>query len=524
MGSWMGIRARALLIVIAVIAVIGVVSLAIVGSLAVSAVQQRERLEVQESLQRANEAVVVQVAQLRRTAKDWAVWDDSYQFMQDRNQAFVQSNLTGDALEHLGVDLIAFIEPSGKTATVVSLDTSSGLVATLPSGIDDVLGSRPELVVSGGGGVLSTPSGPLLVAVEPIMRSDASGPSVGALVIGKYLRQDDADLLSRASGAQVSIISSATAGSGSTSVPGFMGSQSALAGVVVPESANLVSGFKGVSGLDGVTGLVLKVTQPRTTMILARRTGAYLLIASIIATGALMIWLAISVDRVVTQRLERLSQDVRAVSHEGDLDRRVGASGNDEIAALAEDINVMLDALQESRKELEYMAGHDALTGLYNRRRFETELGRELLEQTRSGGRGAVMWFDLDNFKDVNDGLGHAVGDRVLEELSQAVKSKSRAYSTFARVGGDEFALVLPNADHDEAQQAAGRLLGVLRERVFRVEGHSIKIRVSIGIALYPDHGSTLDEVLVSADKAMYEAKRLGGDRYEIYDEPPAAG
>ena len=228
-------------------------------------------------------------------------------------------------------------------------------------------------------------------------------------------------------------------------------------------------------------------------------------------------WLS-SIDLVVTSRLERLSADVTAVSRSDDPDARVSAVGTDEITDLAGDINSMLSAVQESHVELEYMACHDALTQLYNRRRFEEEMERELKEQERLGGRGALLWFDIDNFKEINDRLGHSVGDSVLVDFAQELQSETRGYATLARIGGDEFALILPQADRAEAERAAERLVQLLRARAFAAGPERIHLLISIGIALYPEHATAMDDLLACADIAMYDAKKHGGNRYCVYN------
>jgi diguanylate cyclase (GGDEF)-like protein len=513
----MGIRTRTLLVLTVIIAVIGTASLLLVASVVLRALHQRESLEVQTTLARANEAVAMQVDQLWRTGADWAVWDDTYRFVQDRNPAYVESNLTVDALDRLGVDLMGFLDSSGELVREVSVDSTTGPDPFVALGIQALLLSKPDIVKSGEAGVIATPRGPMMVSIQPVLRSDGTGPSAGTFFVGRYLGKSEADQLARVTGTEVSILPTAAAEPKAGS-PEWPTGQSILTGVVASANGDKVTGYRQIQGLDGAPGFVVSITQPRTTMILARQTGISLLVASILASIALLVGLYVAIDMSVTRRLERLSSDVRTISHGADPNARVGFTGDDEIAALAEDINSMLAALQESQQELEYMAGHDMLTKLYNRHRFEEELDRELMEQVRTGGRGALLWLDIDNFKQVNDTLGHAVGDRLLTGFAQELKTQTRGYATLARIGGDEFAAILPTADRAEAEKAADRLVGVVRARVFTVEAHDIQVQISIGIALYPGHGTVADDLLVCADLAMYDAKNSGGNGYRVYD------
>jgi diguanylate cyclase (GGDEF)-like protein/PAS domain S-box-containing protein len=167
--------------------------------------------------------------------------------------------------------------------------------------------------------------------------------------------------------------------------------------------------------------------------------------------------------------------------------------------------------------ELIYLAGHDHLTGLFNRRRFEEELERALAEARRRDTHGALLWFDLDEFKEVNDILGHHVGDEMLVQIAHSLEREVREESILSRLGGDEFAVLLPVADAVEARHAADRILAEIARTVFDTGDRTIRMTASLGIVLYPEHGSTVDELLSHADIAMYRAKETGRSRWTVY-------
>jgi len=185
---------------------------------------------------------------------------------------------------------------------------------------------------------------------------------------------------------------------------------------------------------------------------------------------------------------------------------------------LARLLSMRLD-LDVSHDELAYLAGHDPLTHLANRRQFEKALKRELSEQKRLGTPGALLWFDLDNFKDINDCLGHAAGDELLLSFAEMLRARSREYCTLARVGGDEFGMLVPHADEAEASATAARLLTTLSDTTFSVAGHEVRVSASIGVVRFPEHGTVCDELMARADLAMYEAKETGGNRFVLYTQ-----
>ena len=167
-------------------------------------------------------------------------------------------------------------------------------------------------------------------------------------------------------------------------------------------------------------------------------------------------------------------------------------------------------------EELRHRAVHDALTGLPNQRLLKDRLGVALAHARRSGRPVAVCFLDLDRFKNVNDTLGHRIGDCLLKEVTARLQSCLREGDTLARLGGDEFVVLLPEVlDASAACDVAQRLLDSLKRPVF-VEEQEMFVTASIGIALYPGDGDDVDTLVKHADRAMYRAKELGRDSYQL--------
>ncbi len=171
--------------------------------------------------------------------------------------------------------------------------------------------------------------------------------------------------------------------------------------------------------------------------------------------------------------------------------------------------------------QLQYLADHDTLTGLFNRRRFEQELAREVATARRYSTGGAVLVLDVDHFKVVNDSLGHAAGDEVITIVGELLRRRLRHSDIVGRMGGDEFAVILPRADEAEARRTGESLLREVRSdaRAATVSGVQ-HVTGSIGIALFgsPRPALTAEELLAEADIAMYDAKEAGRDRLAVFD------
>lgn len=164
------------------------------------------------------------------------------------------------------------------------------------------------------------------------------------------------------------------------------------------------------------------------------------------------------------------------------------------------------------------LARRDALTGLPNRAVFHEQLADRVMRAERIGERLAVLYVDLDRFKAINDTLGHATGDMLLQKVADRFRSAFREGELVARLGGDEFAIIQPGMAQPEAAKALARRLVDLISRAYAIAGHMLHVGTSIGIALYPDDGREPDELLKNADLALYRAKADGRGSYRLYE------
>lgn len=163
----------------------------------------------------------------------------------------------------------------------------------------------------------------------------------------------------------------------------------------------------------------------------------------------------------------------------------------------------------------------DGLTGLWNRRHLALRIEAELSRAVRFGEPFSVLYCDLDGFKPVNDTLGHQAGDTVLIETARRLTDATREVDIVARPGGDEFTLLLPRTGLAGALRLADKIRTAIGSRPFDLDGTQIQVSVSVGVAAYPEHGSSGKELLAAADGALYRAKAEGRDRVEhAYGEP----
>jgi diguanylate cyclase (GGDEF)-like protein len=225
----------------------------------------------------------------------------------------------------------------------------------------------------------------------------------------------------------------------------------------------------------------------------------------------------------LTSGLEQLAQSAAALAA-GDLSVRSRVRGGDEIGALSRAFNHMATylekqfrALRQAEHDQRQLAERDPLTGLYNRRAFDLALEQRLELAQKSGRFLALMYIDLDEFKDLNDNLGHAAGDAMLIQIGANLSESLNDGAVCARLGGDEFGVLSWVGSEAGALTLAQHLLDHLRSSSLEIRGSQIRLTGSVGVAVAPMHGLRVSELSVAADTAMYRAKSSGRNAVRIY-------
>ncbi|VVP28746.1 putative bifunctional diguanylate cyclase/phosphodiesterase [Pseudomonas silesiensis] len=177
----------------------------------------------------------------------------------------------------------------------------------------------------------------------------------------------------------------------------------------------------------------------------------------------------------------------------------------------------LAQSLTEANRELTQLALHDTLTGLPNRVLLADRIDQAMSKVQEQGGCFALMFIDLDGFKPVNDAFGHHMGDQLLRAVGLRLREELRSQDTLARIGGDEFVLLVQLGEESDALNLAARQVGLIG-RPFQVAEHDLQISASVGITIYPGNGYTAEELLMNADAAMYHAKGTGKNGYSFFD------
>ncbi len=276
-------------------------------------------------------------------------------------------------------------------------------------------------------------------------------------------------------------------------------------------------------------GLLLIGMLPETELLKESQRLGTVVAWIVLGTVVLMvIALLIAISLLIVQPLKYLMVAVREIGN-GNLKPNITLSSKDELGQLALSFQEMADNLEKSHLKIERLAYHDSLTDLPNRFQAHDTLRHMIALAHRESGKMAVLFLDLDNFKRVNDTLGHQVGDQLLKEtatrlasvlqgegLSHFEKTQNSA-DVLARLGGDEFVILLPKIDSSlDAAKVSSRILEIMKAP-FHFDGKEIYSSSSIGISLFPDDGTEVDDLIKCADAAMYQAKEQGRNNFQFY-------
>ncbi len=212
-------------------------------------------------------------------------------------------------------------------------------------------------------------------------------------------------------------------------------------------------------------------------------------------------------DRITAQAFKHVKEEV----HERQSAERELEISNQELQKRMTEVEKLKDELREQ-------ALHDSLTGLPNRRHLDEILPHEILRAERNKDSLSIIFADVDHFKVINDTYGHPVGDHFLIEIAQLLQRELRRSDYIYRYGGDEFVLVLLGSNIESSRKRAEQIREKCAKIVVNNEGNHLRVTMSFGIATYPVHGKSLEDIIMKADQALYDAKRLGRNQVRVWE------
>lgn len=483
--------------------------------------EQLEQNAVRENVNRARLIWNKEQETLKAIVGDWAPWDDLYAFARNpQDQKFVKDNLPDSAMANLRIDAVAVTDPSGKILFAKAIDMGQKQEIPLSAELHRHL--RPDQLFfaelqgdKSANGVLWMDNMPILLSAQRIHKSDKTGVSPGILV---FLRKVDSELLSEITDivqAPVRIESNETY---RTLVNEKEGDD------VRQQTETHIKSYLPMQDLYGNIPFVLTVETSRSLSLEVQRHLKYFIVVLIGLIGVIIILSIMHLNRMVVRRLQTMDAFLKQPDIVDGEIKQLAIEGNDELTQVTVSMNQMLERIAGSRREIEqlnaalqaelierklaqqfllYSSQHDALTGLFNR----TYLDEALQKILRQGAVGVgVICCDLDGLKLVNDTLGHAAGDRLLQRTADILKAAAPPQALIVRTGGDEFVVVLTEITETDLESIGHKIRDACRISDLM----ELPLRLSMGWRYRErcDPGSDdLETMLKDADDEMYRQK-----------------
>lgn len=277
--------------------------------------------------------------------------------------------------------------------------------------------------------------------------------------------------------------------------------------------------FQSVSSIDQLYKLLthLQTTENLAQAANAKQQVRLIIVASFLLGVGMATVISTIVVRSIVNPLSVLEKGVARLG-DGDFSSRIVLANQDELGHLAALFNLMIDKLEQSQIALKNLAILDELTGVYNRREFNSQLKNELERSKRYGHSFSLLLLDIDYFKKLNDTYGHQAGDEALRRIASLLKQECRDLDRVARYGGEEFIVILPETPGSIAYAVTERIREVIADYALAISSEqTINITVSGGLATFPTDGDAQESLIYAADQALYAAKRSGRNQVIVY-------
>ena len=496
-----------------------------------------------ENVERTKKEIFKEIEVLDTIVMDWAVWDNSYQFMIDKNPEYIKANLSEDTLNNLKINIMLFIDNKGNLVHGEGYDLQKKENVPIDEALlkyikDHSLLQNNDVKYRKSGIVTLNGKDLILLSICPILTSAGEGPINGYIVLGANFTEKKIADIGEELSSEIKL----------TFLKDFEYDQKIFDLKDDKIQIDAVSDQKiiGRAFLDDIDGkhlLLLSIEKNRDINNIGEAgikatlwllLGLFFLFAIIIT---------VILDRGILLRFQELSNDIRKIGEGKDLSVRLKRQNiDDELTDVSNEINGMLGALersqlflsksesalkksieklqdevlehQKTQEQIKYIAYHDTLTGLPNRNLLNELLVHSITLAERNNKCMAVLFLDIDGFKMINDSKGHGMGDQILQEVAERLLKTLRKSDVIARHGGDEFIVIIEELDNcSGVELIANKIVNCFQEP-FHLENQDYFLTTSVGVAVYPADGQTPDMLIKNADIAMYKAKENGKNQY----------
>lgn len=495
----MKLKFKTLLVVVSSIIIFFVFLLILVRPILLDSYLELEYSGISKDITRVKNSLDIEMHHLHSLNRDWAVWDETYYFIKDRDLGYINSNLLDDTFVNNEVNFMIYLNSDKDVVFQKGFDyRNEEQLPISPEDLTMYVNLTEEKKTLG---ILNTSQGITMVSVHPTITSDGTGVPNGHLLMGRHMDK----FYMKEKGGNLALDLTVTS---KNITPDLMSID-----ILDEETAQ---GNLYIQLLNSEEFLSFSFIIERDIFKRGKDSVNTFFFYYFVGLILFTILIIVLLNKYILSRIFNLTFTLRKIQKRKDLTIRVGVNGRDELSYLEKRINHMLASIELAHKELKNIAYCDALTGLYNRG-YLFEKFNTLLE--RRNIKIAVVFLDLDGFKPVNDTLGHKMGDSLLKKVSKRLQELFSKNATITRLGGDEFIILLEYQQGiDDVKSVTEELINCLKG-IKQINGFPLEVTGSVGVSLYPEDGETPHDLVQKADIAMYEAKRNGKNQYYFYNE-----
>lgn len=419
---------------------------------------------------------------------DWAKWDDTYNFIESRNQDYIKSNITISTFQNLEIDFILLMDSNNQLVFYSEYDQVKNQVMYNQSSSIVKFSKMADL----GSTLFYINDKPTIISKETVTDSNLMKPSNGTIIFGNYVDRNEFLIKKDDRPYQLNINMISTIHSEKKYILKQKDDTSILTFYIPYDNVN-----KGIE-----VNMIFK----NSLTHLGKKNISFFITSFIVFTAVISILVVYVSNRYLFNRIENFSNIVEKIVSSEDLNYRFNAAANDEIGALAYNFNIMLKKIQKMNKKLYDHATYDELTGVYNRRIGFDKLETLMTENQEHHKDLSIVFVDINNLKTINDTLGHQVGDEVIVNLSKIIQEVLQEEEFIARLGGDEFLIVLPGSNTAEAKNTLDTV-DMHIDKFNTINDYPYTLHISYGIESF-DGKSSRKKFVERADTKMYEAKK----------------
>lgn len=493
-----------------------------------------EKEEAADNMTRITQALDNEITHLDNLNNDWATWDDTYNFVQNRSKEYIESNLPDWIFFESGMDLIYIINNDGEVIWGKIYDTDQKkeiFVEEIPT---DVLPKSHPLIIRDyrthnlslvrKRGIFNTEKGPLLISTELILTSKAKGPPTGYMVMGLFIDEKVIKKIIEQTKVEFEVIylyNNPDIEPYKDIVEGL--EESKLYIEEDKDDKGFYNLYRYYTDVEKYPSLIIKADFPRIISSQGKKVITFATTYLIMTGIIVLILIIILLNKYALKPLQMVDKYMLKIINSNDFSIRINSKRKDEIGVLSNAFDFFVTKIQKQKEMLENLSTIDGLTNIANRRKFDETIKSEWNRHKRFDSTITLLLLDVDYFKLYNDFYGHQAGDECLKKIGKVLLNYSkRAGDLAARYGGEEFVLLYLNSEKEDVLKLCEKLKQDINEINIKHEKSEVsdKITLSIGIAVtIPKANDQYGDFIEKADKALYKAKETGRNRAVLYSD-----